>query len=143
MRLAPPFTRGKMPSTEHCLCQTCNTTSHLPSEKGRTTLVLPSSILLYFKNHKVNIIVLTLKMLVTETSLYLNFSVQGIEKIILNGVILQEPAYLNHRVNLNTDECRELLKVENEVKIEYCQRYNTNRVGLHSFTDQRTSVRNK
>ena len=90
-----------------------------------------------------NIIVLTLKILVSETSFYLNFSVQGIEKIILNGVILQEPVYLNHRVNLNTDECRELLKVENEVIIEYCQRYNTNRVGLHSFTDQRTSVRRK
>ena len=82
-------------------------------------------------------------MLVSETSFYLNFSVQVIENIILNGVILQEPVYLTHRVNLNTDECRELLKVENEVIIEYCQRYNTNRVGLHSFTDQRTSVRRR
>jgi hypothetical protein len=66
--------------------------------------------------------------------LYVNLSVKGVRKIIVNGSdVTQRGLYERHRIRLWKVKESLVIGDSNTIEIEYHQLYNTNRVGLHSF----------
>lgn len=78
---------------------------------------------------------------IADADLYVNFSVEALGDLRVNGVSVPHNAgqdwYINHRLNLHHASIAPLLKPGqvNTIELSYYQDYNTNRVGLHSFQD--------
>ena len=73
--------------------------------------------------------------------MYVNLSVRAVRSVRVNGVeVGKKGVYEQHRLKLWL--VRENLQIggKNRVEVEYYQKYNTNRVGLHNFQDQSTQV---
>ena len=74
--------------------------------------------------------------------MYVNLSVKAVRSVRVNGVeVGKKGVYEQHRLKMWL--VRENLQIggTNRVEVEYYQKYNTNRVGLHNFQDQSTQVR--